>query len=112
MNGRVVSSEQTVLTCTKLITPQAMTQVIQFLYKGSVDLRLCSAWDLKQAAEFLDLPDLYHFIVNRIKSPKSTSQVEAAILKPVRGLLSSRDTDRMSHFLIFRSNFEGWERRV
>ena len=58
-------------------------QVIQFLYKGTVDFRLCSPFDLKQAAEFLDIPDLYHFVVNRIKR-KNLVGLEKSILKPVR----------------------------
>ena len=61
-----------------------------FLYRGCVDFRQCTSYDLKQAAEFLDIPDLYHFVVNRIKSSRNLSQVglETSILKPIqlRGL--------------------------
>ena len=35
--GRVTSSLQTVLTCTNLISPQTISQVITFLYTGRLD---------------------------------------------------------------------------
>ena len=67
-----------------------LLQVLQFLYRGCVDFRQCTSYNLKQAAEFLDIPDLYHFVVNRIKSSRNLSQVglETSILKPIqlRGL--------------------------
>ncbi len=58
-NGRVVASVQTVLTCSKLISPQALNQIIQFIYGGRLDPKTCSIRDLKQAAEFLDITDLF-----------------------------------------------------
>ncbi|CAG2066914.1 unnamed protein product, partial [Timema podura] len=39
--GRPTSSVQTVLTLSKLVTPQAMQQCLQFLYTGTIDSRFC-----------------------------------------------------------------------
>jgi len=60
--GRVITSVQTVLTCSKLISPQAMNQIIQFIYGGKLDTKLCNIRDAKQAAEFLDIPDLFNLL--------------------------------------------------
>lgn len=39
--GNPSSSLQTVITLSKLITPQAMNQVLQFIYTGSIDSQYC-----------------------------------------------------------------------
>ncbi|KAJ4449672.1 hypothetical protein ANN_01076 [Periplaneta americana] len=39
--GRSSSSLQTVVTLSKLVTPQAMQQCLQFLYTGTIDSRFC-----------------------------------------------------------------------
>ena len=39
---------QTVLTCSKLISPQAMSQVIRFLYTGRIDSQIINIGALKQ----------------------------------------------------------------
>jgi len=62
VHGRVVTSIQTVLTCSKLISPQALNQVIQFIYGGKLDTKVCNFRDVKQAAEFLDIPDLFSIL--------------------------------------------------
>nr|CAD7425155.1 unnamed protein product [Timema monikensis] len=72
--GRPTSSVQTVLTLSKLVTPQAMQQCLQFLYTGTIDSRFCELQvcsntfvvrqEIRQAAEFLDLPELLVFVTN------------------------------------------------
>ena len=39
---------QTVLTCSKLISPQAMSQVIRFLYTGRIDSQIINMGAIKQ----------------------------------------------------------------
>ncbi|XP_025156502.1 rho-related BTB domain-containing protein 1 isoform X3 [Harpegnathos saltator] len=56
----------TVVTLSKLITPQAMQQCLQFIYTGSLDKRyhdlqtapIGLLLEIRQAAEFLELPQL------------------------------------------------------
>ncbi|XP_046383343.1 rho-related BTB domain-containing protein 1 isoform X2 [Ischnura elegans] len=70
--GRPTSSVQTVITLSKLVTPQAMQQCLQFLYTGTIDSRFCDLQtvplglllEIRQAAEFLDLPELLVFVSN------------------------------------------------
>ncbi|KAK3913203.1 Rho-related BTB domain-containing protein 1 [Frankliniella fusca] len=70
--GNPSSSLQTVITLSKLITPQAMNQVLQFMYTGTIDSRYCELQtapiglllEIRQAAEFLELSDLYLFVSN------------------------------------------------
>ena len=50
VHGRVVTSIQTVLTCSKLISPQALNQVIQFIYGGKLDTKFCNFRDVKQVS--------------------------------------------------------------
>lgn len=68
VHGRVVTSVQTVLTCSKLISPQALNQVIQFIYGGILDTKICSVRDVKQAAEFLDIPDLFGLLNAKLEN--------------------------------------------
>ena len=51
---------QTVLTCSKLISPQAMSQVIKFLYTGRIDSQIINIGALKQVttAIFLSSQDI------------------------------------------------------
>ncbi|XP_063239432.1 rho-related BTB domain-containing protein 2 isoform X2 [Bacillus rossius redtenbacheri] len=58
------SSSQTVITLSKLVTPQAMQQCLQFLYTGNIDSRFCELQEVRQAAEFLDLPELLLYVRN------------------------------------------------
>ncbi|XP_049777442.1 rho-related BTB domain-containing protein 1 [Schistocerca cancellata] len=62
--NRPCCSVQTVITLTKLVTPQAMQQCLQFLYTGSIDPRYCELQEIRQAAEFLELPELLSFVSN------------------------------------------------
>ena len=48
---KVVTSVQTVLTCSKLISPQAMSQVIRFLYTGRIDSQIINMGAIKQVRE-------------------------------------------------------------
>lgn len=49
---------QTVVTLTKLVTPGAMRQCLQFAYTGTVDRSALDLRETRQAAEFLELPRL------------------------------------------------------
>lgn len=78
VHGRVITSIQTLLTCSKLISPQAMNQVIQFVYSGRVETKLCNISDLKQAAEFLDIPELFvhlNSVVDNVHEDKKQGQM-------------------------------------
>ena len=46
--GQIVSSVQTILTCSKLIQPQAMIQIIKYIYGEEIDYKFCNIGDLKQ----------------------------------------------------------------
>jgi len=63
-DGKVVSSVQTVLTCTKLVSPQAISQVIKFLYTGKIDTTIVNIGALRQAAEYLEIADLSQYLTN------------------------------------------------
>lgn len=49
---------QTVVTLSKLVTPCAMQQCLQFAYTGTVDRSALNLQETRQAAEFLELPQL------------------------------------------------------
>ncbi|XP_067643963.1 rho-related BTB domain-containing protein 1 isoform X3 [Eurosta solidaginis] len=57
-NIRGVNVSQTVVTLTKIITPQAMQQCLQFIYTGTIEREYHNLQDVKQAADFLELPQL------------------------------------------------------
>ncbi|KAK0183399.1 hypothetical protein PV327_001445 [Microctonus hyperodae] len=57
-NTNGVQQPTTVVTLSKLITPQAMQQCLQFIYTGSLDKRYHDLQEIRQAAEFLELPQL------------------------------------------------------
>ena len=78
--GRLSSSRQTVITCSKLISAQALSQVITFLYTGRIRTKIINMAAVKQvrhrldllaaysavlqAAEFLELTDLTLYLNN------------------------------------------------
>lgn len=49
---------QVVVTLSKLITPGAMQQCLQFAYTGTVDRSQLNLQETRQAAEFLEIPQL------------------------------------------------------
>ncbi|KAL1137900.1 hypothetical protein AAG570_009595 [Ranatra chinensis] len=63
---------QTVITLTKLVSAQAMHQCLQFLYTGTIDTKFTqlqvkfeiSIREVRQAAEFMELPELLVFVSN------------------------------------------------
>ncbi|XP_071866674.1 rho-related BTB domain containing isoform X1 [Bombus fervidus] len=65
-NTNGMQQPTTVVTLSKLITPQAMQQCLQFIYMGSLDKRyhdlqtapIGLLLEIRQAAEFLELPQL------------------------------------------------------
>ncbi|XP_025990746.1 rho-related BTB domain-containing protein 1 isoform X3 [Solenopsis invicta] len=65
-NANGMQQPMTVITLSKLITPQAMQQCLQFIYTGSLDKRyhdlqtapIGLLLEIRQAAEFLELPQL------------------------------------------------------
>ena len=59
----MTSSLQTILTCnSRVLSAKALAQVVQFVYTGDVDTALCASQDIKHAAEFLAIPDLYSYM--------------------------------------------------
>ncbi|XP_075228582.1 rho-related BTB domain containing [Lycorma delicatula] len=58
------TSMQTVVTLSKLVTPHAMQQCLQFLYTGSIDSRFTQLQEIRQAAEFMELPELLLYVNN------------------------------------------------
>ena len=62
-DGSVTSTLQTILTCnSRVLSAKALAQVVQFVYTGDVDTALCATQDIKHAAEFLVIPDLYSYM--------------------------------------------------
>jgi Rho-related BTB domain-containing protein 1/2 len=49
---------QTVVTLSKLVTPGAMHQCLQFAYTGTIDRSALNLQETREAAEFLELPQL------------------------------------------------------
>ncbi|KAL0129664.1 hypothetical protein PUN28_001734 [Cardiocondyla obscurior] len=66
-NANGVQQPMTVITLSKLITPQAMQQCLQFIYTGSLDKRYHDLQEIRQAAEFLELPQLL-MVLNSIQT--------------------------------------------
>lgn len=64
VEGLQTSNTQTVVTLTKLVTPQAMQQCLQFVYTGTIDKRFFELQEMRQAAEFLELPHLLALLAN------------------------------------------------
>ena len=59
----MTSSLQTILTCnSRVLSAKALAQVVQFVYTGDVDTTLCASNDIKHAAEFLAIPDLFSYM--------------------------------------------------
>lgn len=60
------ATTQTIVTISKIITPQAMNQCLKFIYTGAIENEFCHLQtaaigfllEIKQAADFLDLPHL------------------------------------------------------
>eukprot|EP00095_Tigriopus_kingsejongensis_P009866 maker-scaffold757_size101632-snap-gene-0.20 protein:Tk09866 transcript:maker-scaffold757_size101632-snap-gene-0.20-mRNA-1 annotation:"hypothetical protein DAPPUDRAFT_225906" len=68
--GRVVTSLQTILTCTRVIPAKAMAQAMKFIYTGEIDEALCDPTELRQVAEHLNIPGLRTFSANLLKKGK------------------------------------------
>ncbi|BES96792.1 Rho-related BTB domain-containing protein 1 2 [Nesidiocoris tenuis] len=62
--GRLTASLQTIITLSKLVTPQAMQQTLMFLYTGTIDSKFTQIQEIRQAAEFMELPELQMFVSN------------------------------------------------
>uniref|UniRef100_A0A146MA20 Rho-related BTB domain-containing protein 1 n=2 Tax=Lygus hesperus TaxID=30085 RepID=A0A146MA20_LYGHE len=62
--GRLTASLQTVITLSKLVTPQAMQQTLMFLYTCIIDSKFTQIQEIRQAAEFMELPELQVFVSN------------------------------------------------
>lgn len=65
-DGKVVSSVQTVISCTKLVTPQIMNQIIRFLYTGEVETSHVNIGLMRQICEYMELLDLSQYLTNII----------------------------------------------
>lgn len=55
---------QTIVSVSKLITPQAMQQCLKFIYTGAIDRECLDLQEIRQAAEFLELPQLMVLLSN------------------------------------------------
>uniref|UniRef100_A0A1Q3G4Q1 Putative ras-related small gtpase rho type n=1 Tax=Culex tarsalis TaxID=7177 RepID=A0A1Q3G4Q1_CULTA len=55
---------QTIVSVSKLITPQAMQQCLKFIYTGAIDRDCLDLQEIRQAAEFLELPQLMVLLSN------------------------------------------------
>uniref|UniRef100_A0A0K2VAD6 BTB domain-containing protein n=1 Tax=Lepeophtheirus salmonis TaxID=72036 RepID=A0A0K2VAD6_LEPSM len=85
-SGKVITSLQTVLTCSKIITPLSMSQALRFIYTGTLEKAFDKLDELKQAAEFLDIPDLYNFIYHTKACHYSSENGIQYLLCAQRGL--------------------------
>jgi len=64
-DGRVVSSLQTVLTCSHLMPPQAVSHALEFIYTGRLNKRAgLHLASLEQVAKLLELPILVEYLNN------------------------------------------------
>ncbi|XP_044740814.1 rho-related BTB domain-containing protein 1 isoform X2 [Chrysoperla carnea] len=71
-DGLQSANTQTVITLTKLVTPQAMHQCLKFIYTGTIDKRFLDLQtasiglllEMRQAAEFLEFPQLMVLLSN------------------------------------------------
>lgn len=66
-NAYGVQQQSTIITLSKLVTPQAMQQCLQFIYTGSLDKKYHDLQEIRQAAEFLELPQLL-MVINSIQT--------------------------------------------
>ncbi|XP_061396235.1 rho-related BTB domain-containing protein 1 isoform X1 [Musca vetustissima] len=79
-NNNGIQINQTILTLTKLITPQALHQCLKFIYTGTIDLY--NVQDIKQAAELLELSQLTNLLSksqNSLTAQEPNSQVCLAL---------------------------------
>ncbi|XP_037904360.1 rho-related BTB domain-containing protein 1 isoform X2 [Hermetia illucens] len=83
--GRGLSFTQTIVTLTKLITAQAMNQCLKFIYTGTIEREFQNLQtapiglllEIKQAAEFLELPQLI-LLLSQPQSSITTNSEEPA----------------------------------
>ncbi|KAH8371842.1 hypothetical protein KR093_009061 [Drosophila rubida] len=57
-NQRGVSATQTIVTLNKLISQQALHQCLRFIYTGTIDKECSNLQEIREAADFLELPQL------------------------------------------------------
>ncbi|KAG4075261.1 hypothetical protein HA402_003052 [Bradysia odoriphaga] len=53
-----INETQTIITISKLITPQALNQCLKYIYTGSIDKDCLNLQEIRQAAQLLGLPEL------------------------------------------------------
>ncbi|XP_033209942.1 rho-related BTB domain-containing protein 1 isoform X2 [Belonocnema kinseyi] len=90
-NTSGVQQQATVITLSKLVTPQAMQQCLQFIYTGSLDKKYHDLQEIRQAAEFLELPQLL-MVINSIQTREQqfiTSDLNNQYKQVVRQRLES-----------------------
>ncbi|XP_075160297.1 rho-related BTB domain containing isoform X1 [Haematobia irritans] len=76
-DGRGIHFNQTILTLTKLITPQALHQCLKFIYTGTIDIY--NIEDIKHAAELLELPQLTRLLSKACLNDEQNSHICASI---------------------------------
>ena len=62
-----------------MITPAAMRQLIQFIYTGTIERELCDLNELKQAAEFLNIPELFKNFKAISKAKGQDMEIQTAV---------------------------------
>ncbi|KAL7299662.1 hypothetical protein TKK_0007421 [Trichogramma kaykai] len=63
-NGNGTFQQTTLVTLSKIITSQALQQCLQFIYTGNFDKRCHHLKEVRQAAEFLEIPQLLMLLDN------------------------------------------------
>jgi len=82
IDGKVVSSEQTVVNCTKQVSPQIMNQILRFLYTGKVETTHVNIGIMRQVADYMELPDLSQYLTNIInKEPFLNEDLTQKVLQ-------------------------------
>lgn len=73
---------QTVVTLSKIVSPSAMQQCLQFAYTGTVDRSALNLQETRQAAEFLELPQLLILLAKHpFVAPERTDDMYENFLK-------------------------------
>lgn len=63
--GRLVSTLHTVLTCSSMVSPSALSQTLEFLYTGRLPTRASlHLADLDKVGALLEVPHLLNFVAN------------------------------------------------
>ncbi|KAH8300381.1 hypothetical protein KR018_000825 [Drosophila ironensis] len=73
-NQRGVNGLQTIVTLSKLITPQALHQCLRFIYTGTIDKDCNNLQEIREAADLLELPQLTQLLSRPSTVLEATSE--------------------------------------